>query len=156
MCNVLNYDMGLRTTCTLPEIRECVAGILDVGLDADGRAIAGGLSVSVWSVDDPPYLQVYTDLLGLPATASVFLAVDNKGDEGLYIQARKAMAITATQLAVQTDAEACLTFQLDGALMRRRSGVLYLYDGYTDWLEPEVLDQLPQPYTVAPDEGILQ
>lgn len=153
---MLGYSMALGTTVDLTAVRALAAALLGVEDNADGPLVSGGLQVLVTPVDEPLASEVYSDLLGLPATARVLMSVDNKVDDDDYLRANRAMLITAAQLAVQTDAEACLTFQLDHALMRRRSGVLYLYDWCTDWFEPEVQTQLPQPYTVAPDEGILQ
>lgn len=152
---MFGYEMGVSTGCSVDQVRAFVSTILGVPTRDDGSVVSGALRGTVSEVDHPVGKEVYADLLGVPATASVYLGVDNKVDDTDYLRADRAMLITAAQLAVQTDSEACLTLQLDRVLMRRTSGVLYLYDWYTQWLDTAVQRGLPSAYTMTADSGRL-
>lgn len=152
---MFSYDMGMSTGRSVAQIRALVSTVLGVSTRDDGSAVSGALRITVSEVDHRVGKEVYADLLGVPATASVYLGVDNKVDDADYLRADRAMLVTAAQLAVQTDSEACLTLQLDRVLMRRASGVLYLYDWYTRWLDTEVQRGLPSAHTMTADSGLL-
>lgn len=129
--------MGLGTTVDVPGLRALVGSILGVENGPQSAMTSGALSVRVSPIDHPISMETYSALLAGPATAIVSMGVENKGEEAAYHEAKGTMLVTAARLAVQADAEACMTFQLDKALMRRRSGELCVYDWYTDWLDPE-------------------
>lgn len=153
---MLDYPMALRTDRPLPAVREEVRTASAALIEALALG-PGMLRADVHDVDHPVTAEVYAELLGgAPATCRVMLSVENKTeDEAQYLAARGAMAVLAAQVAHRTDADACLTFQLDRVVMRRRDGRLELLDWFPQWAEPDVLARVPQPYVVTSEDGRL-
>lgn len=152
---MLDYPMALRTDLPIDAVRAEVRSRTDALVGSLGLP-AGVLSAAVADVDHPVTSEVYAELLGAPATCRVLLSVENKvDDEAVYQAARRAMCVLAAGVAVATDAEACLTFQLDRVVMRRRGGRLELLEWFPEWRDGQVLADLGSPYTVTSEDGHL-
>jgi hypothetical protein len=130
-------------------VRDLARSISGATEQADAQLVLPGLTVSVRDVGHPVSAQVLAEQLGVPATARVWLGVDNKLDERTYAAAREQMAVLAARLAVACDAEACLTFGLEHALLSRHAGALTLYDWFPEWSSPAVAAVLPRPWTLS-------
>lgn len=152
---MLDYPMAVRSAQDIPQVRARLGQILGVVVPADGVLVQGALAARVVDVEHPVTTETYGDLLGTPATCRVLWSVENKLDEAAYQEGRRRMAVCATVLADQLDAEVCLTFQLDRVVMRRQGGVLDLLDWFPEWSDAEVLAQVPRPCRVVSDEGRL-
>jgi hypothetical protein len=149
---VIDYTLALATPLGTERLRT-LARHLSGGVD-DGRdrLALPGLTITVREVDHPVSAEVLAEQLGVPATARVRLGVDDTADDDTYAAARSRMAVLAARLSVEADAEACLTFEVEHALLRRHAGVLTVYDWFPEWASPQVLDALPRPWVVSSDD----
>lgn len=151
---MLHYPMAVRTVVSVEDIVGALATLL--GTDpVDGRITIGALSVDIDVPDHPVTRSVLDDLLTAPGTCFVDWWIEDKGDAADYERARLLLARAAPALARELDAEACLTFQLDLALMRRRDGALELFSWFRPWGIAEVQESLEDPWTLVQDDGRL-
>lgn len=151
---MIDFHLALATALDVPALRDLVlrlAGAEAATGDA-GPVELPALTISVSAVDHPVTAEVLAEQLGRPATARVGFDVDNKDDADAYAAARVTMAVVAARVAVESDAEACLTFGLEHALLRRQGGVLTVYDWYPEWAYPQVTAALPGPWVVSSED----
>ncbi len=147
--------MPIATRCGTAHVRRLL-DVLLAELSAELAVPRGVLSGSVGDVASPVSAGLYAELLGTPATCRVILHVDNKAtDDDGYFAAYPALAVAAVRLSDAVDAEACLTYELDRVVMRRRGGRLELFDWFRPWGDPAVLERVPRPFVVTPQDGRL-
>ena len=146
---MIDYTLALATALDVDAVRDLARTLSGATQDAESRLVLPGLTVTVRDVGHPVSAQVLAEQLGVPATARVWLGVENKLDEQTYASAREQMAVLAARLAVESDAEACLTFELEHALLRRHGGALTLYDWFPEWSAPAVVAALPAPWQLS-------
>ena len=141
---MLRYTLALRTDAGVDDVSARLHALL-------GTPAPAALDVRVSAVTHPVLAEELAEQLGAPATAEVVLAVDTKAPEDEVQHAERALAVAVARLVVETDALACLTVQLDRAVLRRTGSDLVLYAWFTPWSDPEVLLVLP-PHTLTDDE----
>ena len=146
--------MAVRSAHALPDVVAAVAEVLDAPVSG-ATVVSDGLQALVATVEHPVTAETYAEILGMPATCRVLWSVENKTGEEVFTQGRRRLAVAAAQLAVRLDAEACLTFELEKVVMRRRGGVLTLHSWFPEWSEATVQAALPQPFELTDDAGRL-
>jgi hypothetical protein len=149
---MLHYPMAIRADAAAAELPQVLSEMLDAPVE-NGDVTRGTLSVNIDDLEHPVSKEVFADILGVPATAGVDWWVDDKARDPA--DARILLAHTAPAFAARIDAEACLTYQLDQVVMRRRAGVLVLYSWFPEWHDPEIQAALPGPWEMTDDPGLL-
>ncbi|MCL2092200.1 MAG: SitI3 family protein [Micrococcales bacterium] len=145
---MFSYTLGLRTEFAVAEVSRIVTDALGVEDLSRVHERHPGLFVSVRDSSDPIRQSIYSEFLGALSTASLYYSMNSRDKEQLW-RAERVMAVSAARLAVETDALAFMTFDLDSLIMRRTDGVLYLYGSFNAWREPEVTSQIPQPWVTT-------
>ncbi|MBX9245986.1 hypothetical protein ICW40_14350 [Actinotalea ferrariae] len=150
---MLDYPTAIATTRDPSAIRSELSTAV-VRATAELAVPEDVLSAAVSELTSPVSAELYSDLLGMPATCRVTFHVDNKatGDD-TYLAAYPAMGLAAIRLGEVLDAEMCLTFQLDRVVMRRRGGSVVLYDWFRWWSSPELAPRLARNSTMTSDDG---
>jgi hypothetical protein len=146
---MFSYDMPVETRHSHAQATAAVERLVGVAPVGAGRFEVGALEITVAEIDHPIIQEISDKLLGRRATLRVLFDLDNKAEPAAYHEADKLMLLTAARLAVDLDAEACLSFQGEQVEMRRRSGELLIYMATGTWHYPEVLAALPQPWTAT-------
>jgi hypothetical protein len=147
------YDVGLAREVPgeqiLSQIKDLVGGEF---VDPDELYILPGLVVSVRAVDQPIKQEVYQETWGFEAQTSVGFLLSYQTEPELRQTAAGLMSIAAAQLVVTLDTDAGMTVGYERKLMRRRDGVLYLYDWWPQWADPSVRARLPESYTLTNED----
>ncbi len=140
---MFDYPMAIATSRDVAAVRSALGPLVE-GAAAELGVPSGVLSASVSELTSPVSAEIYSELLGVPATARVTFYVDNKAtDRDDYVTAYPALGLAAIRLSEAIDAEACLTFQLDRIVMRRREGRIELLDWWSWWDAAEAAGRLP-------------
>lgn len=145
---MFDYILVLRTERDFDTVTSTLADVLGVRDLSEVSERYPGFFVAAAKTFIPAQEDVYESFLGVPATASVRYSM-NYGD---WDRLRTVVAASAVRLAVETDALAFMTFSVDSLVMRRTSGVVYLYENFGNtWRDPEVISQVPQPWVMTDD-----
>lgn len=151
---MLHYPMAIRSTTSSSELDSTLSVVLGAPSE-NGAVTLDAITAKVREIDHPITREICAELLGREATAEVDWWIDNKAGDAPYGDARRRLALAAPAVATQIDAEACLTYQLDQVVMRRRAGVLVLYSWFPEWHDPEIQAALPGPWEMTEDPGRL-
>ncbi len=149
---MFDYTLVLSTASTFDTITSTLATLLGVQDLSEVQERYPGFFVDADEASHPVQEIVYKRFLGTSAAASVRYSMNYHDRDQLW-QFDRLMAVSATSLAVETDALAFMTFSVDSLIMRRTDGVLYLYENFGNtWREPEVISQIPRPWIMTADE----
>ena len=149
---MFDYTLGLRTGFDMSEVRRIICAILGLDDLDETHKRYPGLFISMEDPSHPIRQEVYSTFLGAPFTSSLYYSMNSRDKDQLW-RSERLMAVSAARLAVETDALAFMTFELDSLIMRRTDGVLYLYESFGNtWRDPGVISQIPQPWIMTDDE----
>ena len=145
------YTLGLHTRYTTDEVQEKLCRLLGITRIDEVTNYWPALEIRADGVIDSLSREFWKDYLGTAATMEVHYFVDVKTDWEEARRAYIAMAVSVAKLTHETDALAMMTSEPGSLTMRRTNGVLYLYEQFGRWRDPEVVAQLPEPWILTDD-----
>jgi len=149
----LSYLLELATPTSPDDVTNRLRELIP-GISGSGPLFSvPAMNISLRAVDDSSR-EVALEVWDLEPTLRVTFHVQSNAPDEEYAAARRDLSTASAALAVQFAREAVLHFQGDQALLRRRDGVLFLYDWWPEWADAQVAGRLPQPFETVHGKGI--